>query len=422
MKAVHGRQLCPWRYIRWMQKTATHDRNRCTSPRGKGIGGAILLSVGIWAMGITGGRVSAASSDSNVIHLTNAQEKTLDIQTIHLKTQMIQPTMTLYGELRSNPDGVWPLSSPLAGVVLNMPGKSWPQIGSAVVRGSSMARIRPIVSTTLQITLALELTKVKADLAAAKVAKSTAAAAYVREKSLYAQNKAVSLQRLQAAQATLAAAKARVQADAQSIAAIAQQLKAKTGGFLPLPIFQSGVITQVLAHPGQAVAAAQPLLQIEDFHTLLASVALPAEDSGSVALDTAIRVRVLGHKHWLLAKPLTLGSQADRQTRGLSVLYLISNAGTLRPGMAITAKVPKAAKAVPMFIIPRTAVIWWRGERWVYLQPSKGAFVLHELVHPVALPGGFGVRGDTIPPQRLVTNGAQLLMAVGLRSTLKLAE
>ena len=419
MKAVHGRQLRPWGNIRWMQSAAAHDRSRCASPRRKKIGVSILLSVGILALGITGGRVSAASSDSNVIHLTSAQEKTLDIQTIHVKTQMIEPTMTLYGELRSNPDGVWTLSSPLAGVVLNMPGKSWPQIGSAVVRGSSMARIRPIVSTTLQSTLALELTKVKADLAAAKVAKSTAAAVYVREKSLYTQNKAVSLQRLQAAQATLAAAKARAQADAQSIAAIAQQLKAKTGGFLPLPIYQSGVITQVLAHPGEAVAAAQPLLQIEDFHTLLASVALPAADSGSVALDTAIRVRVLGHKHWLSGKPMTLGPQADRQTRGLSVLYLISNAGTLRPGMAITAKVPKAAKAVPMVIIPRTAVIWWRGERWVFIARGGGVFALHELINPQSVPAGYAVTNGSLPAQRIVSQGAQLLLTIKLSSTLK---
>ncbi len=372
-------------------------------------------------MGINAGNVSAASSDSNVIHLTPAQEKTLDIRTMHLKTQMIQPTMTLYGELRSNPDGVWTVSSPLAGVVLNMPGKRWPQLGSAVVRGSRMARIRPIVSTTLQITLALELTKVKADLAAAKVARSTSAAAYAREKSLYAHNKAVSLQRVQAAQAAMAAADARVRADVQSIAAVSKQLKTKSGGFLPLPFFHDGTVTDILVDPGQAVAAAQPLLKIEDFHTLLASVALPAADSGAVALGTAIHVRVLGHKHWLSAKPLTLGPKADRQTRGLSMLYLIDNAGTLRPGMAITARVPEAAKAVAMVIIPRIAVVWWRGERWVYLQPAKGAFVLHELVNPIALPGGFGVRGDVIPPQRLVTNGAQVLMTIGLRSTLKAA-
>ncbi len=363
----------------------------------------------------------AAALDSTIIHLTAAQEKALNIQTIKLKTVSIRPTITLYGDLRSNPDGVFTLSSPLAGIVLPMPGKMWPQIGKRVVRGTSLAGLKPVVSTTLEVTLALELNKVKADLAAARVAQATSAAAYAREKSLYARNKAVSLRRVQLAQAAFADAHARVRADAQSIHAISQQLKTKAGGFLPLPLpcFQSGVITKILAHPGQAVAAAQPLLQIEDFHKLIAAVALPASDSGRVAMSTVIRVRALGHKHWLKAKPLMLGPEADQQTRGLTVLYVIANPGSLRPGMAITALVPKIAKAGARTIIPRTAVVWWRGARWVYLQHGKGKFVLHELIHPIVVPGGFTVRDGTLPAQRLVSNGAQLLMTIQLQSVLK---
>ncbi|MGC8625654.1 MAG: HlyD family efflux transporter periplasmic adaptor subunit, partial [Phycisphaerae bacterium] len=271
-----------------------------------------LLAIAVLAFP---GTVSAAPPGSTVIRLTKAQEKTLNIQTAQLKKASIRPWMTLYGELRDDPDGIWILSSPLAGVVANMPGKAWPQLGTAVTRGTSLAGIKPVVSTTLQITLALELTKVKADLVAARVAQAASAAAYGREKSLYAQNKAVSLQRVQTAQAAFATACARVQADVQSITAISQQLKTKTGGFLPLPIFQSGMITDILTHPGEAVAADQPLLKIEDFHTLVAAVALPASDSGNIAMGTVIRVRALGHKHWLKAKPLALGPKADQQTR-----------------------------------------------------------------------------------------------------------
>ena len=380
-----------------------------------------LQWVGVLAVAVLTNAVhaGAASSGSTVIHLTAAQEKSLNIQTIKLNTATHRPVMRLYGELRNNPDGVWILSSPLTGVVANMPGRLWPQIGSVVIRGSSLAEIRPVVSTSLQITLALELTKARADLVAAKVAQATSAEAYARERTLYAQNKAVSLQRVQAAQAAFAGAQARVQADVQSIAAISQQLKTRAGGALPLPVFQGGIVTDILAHPGQAVAADQPLLRIEDFHTLVAAVALPASDSGNVAMDTVIRVRALGHKHWLKAKPLMLGPEADKQTRGLTALYVIANSGSLRPGMAITALVPKIANAVARTIIPRTAVVWWRGARWVYLQHGKGEFVLHELIHPIAFPGGFTVRDGTLPAQRLVSNGAQLLMTIQLQSVLK---
>ena len=365
------------------------------------------------------GSALAAPSDSSVIHLSKAQEKSLNIQSIKLSTATLRPVITLYGELRGDPDGVWILSSPLAGVVANMPGKQWPQIGAAVIRGSSLAEIKPVVSTSLQITLTLELTKVKADLAAAKVGQLTSAAAYAREKTLYAHNKAVSLQRVQAAQAAFASAHARVQADVQSISAISQQLKTRAGGVLPLPVFQSGVVTDILAHPGQAVAADQPLLKIEDFHTLVAAVALPASDSGAIAMGTAIRIRALGHQHWLKAKPLTLGPQADRQTRGLSMLYLIGNTGILRPGMVITARVPKTAKGIRMTIIPRSAVIWWRGERWVFIARGGGVFAMHELIDPQSVPAGYAVKNGSLPAQRIVSQGAQLLLTIKLSSTLK---
>jgi multidrug efflux pump subunit AcrA (membrane-fusion protein) len=361
------------------------------------------------------------NSNTGAIHLTAAQEKTLDIQTREITTAMIRPTMTLYGQLRRNPDGIWILSSPLAGVVFNMPGNAWPRLGTKVIPGSSLVGIRPVVSTTLQITLSLELTKVKADLMAARVAQSTAVAAYKREKSLYALNKAVSLQRVQLANAAFAAARARVQADVQSIAAITQQLKTKAGGFLPLSAFHSGVITAISAHPGEAVAADQTLIKIENFHSLMAAVALPASASGRVAMGTDIRIRVLGHKHWLKAKPLTIGPEADRQTRGLAVLYMIDNPGLLRPGMAITALVPKIGKMHVMTIIPRTAVVWWRGKRWVYSESPGGMFTMRELIHPKAVPEGYAIKAGSLPAngQNIVTKGAQLLLTIKLSSTIK---
>ncbi len=376
---------------------------------------SILLSEAILAA--TAGAVAAAPSGS--IHLTAAQEKALNIQSVHLKTQIIHPMLTLYGELRKNPDSIWTVSSPLAGVVLNMPGKRWPQLGTAVVRGSSMARIQPMVSTSLQITLALELTKVKADLTAAKVTQSTTTAAFSRAKTLYAQNNAVSLEQVQTAQAAMAAADARVRADVQSIAAISQQLKTKSGAILPLPFLHNGTVTDILAFPGQAVAADQGLLKIEDFHTLLASVALPASNSGTVALRTAVRVQVLGRKHWITAKPLTVAARADRQTRGLSMLYLINNAGALRPGMAITAKVPETRQAVAMVIIPRSAVVWWQGEQWIYIARGGGVFAMRELIDPKSVPGGYAISDLSLRAARIVSHGAQLLLTMQLSSTLK---
>lgn len=365
-----------------------------------------------------------AVSGSPTIHLSRAQEKSLNIRTVLLKTRAIHPTLRLYGELRKNPNGIWTVSSPLAGVVLTIPGARWPQIGDQIVRGTIVARIRPVVSTTLQITLFLELTKVKADMAAARVAETATAAAYRREKLLYAQNKAVSLQRVQMAQAAFASAHGRVQADAQSILAISRQLKTKAGGYLPLPVLQGGTVTKILTHPGQAVAADQPLLKIENFQTLLAAVALPASESGAVELTEPIQIQVLGHRHWIKATPLAIGSRADRQTRGVAVLYLVTGSPALRPGMAITALVPQTAgggQSKQWTIIPRSAVVWWHGDRWIYTAQGHGVYALHELIHPKDVPEGYAVKRSSMSVRRVVSQGAQLLMTINLASTLKKA-
>lgn len=364
----------------------------------------------------------AAPPGGIIIHLTKAQEKTLDIQTAPVKTRAIRPTLTLYGELQRNPDAAFTLASPLAGILSAMPGRPWPQIGTAVIQGQILAAVKPVVSTTLRVTLALERTRVTADLAAARVARSTTAAAYAREKSLYRQNQAVSLQRVQKAHAAWAAAQSRVKADVQSMAAITRELKAgAAGAVLPLPVFQTGTVTAVLAHPGEALAANQPILKVANFHTLLAAVALPASQSGTVAIGTPIHVRALGHKRWLVAKPVALGPAASHQTRGLSILYLIADSGTLRPKMAITAQIPKIASAVRRAIIPRSAAVWWRGRRWVYFHQPGGVFVLRQLIGPMAVPGGFAVRPGSVLPLPIVVKGAQLLMTIQLQSTLKKA-
>ena len=377
---------------------------------------------GLWAMAL-GANVSLASAalpGTTVIHLTSAQQKTLNIQTAPLKTASVRPRLRLYGQLQRNPEAVFTLASPLAGAIFAAPGRPWPHMGLEVTHGQILAGVKPVVSTTLRITLALELTKVQADLIAAKVARSTAAAAYAREKSLYQHNQAVSLRRVQQAQAAWAAARSRVKADGQSIAAIARQLKAgAAGAMLPLPVFQTGMVTAVLAHPGEALAANQPILKVENFHTLLASVSLPASESGMVAMAAPIHVRALGHRRWLVARPLAIGPAADRQTRGLSILYVVNNSGTLRPRMAIAAHVPKIARAVQRTIVPRSAAVWWRGRRWVYCKRRDGVFVLRELIHPMAVPGGFAVQPGTLPPRLIVVKGAQLLMTIQLQSTLK---
>ena len=66
---------------------------------------------GLWAMAL-GANVSLASAalpGTTVIHLTSAQQKTLNIQTAPLKTASVRPRLRLYGQLQRNPEAVFTL-------------------------------------------------------------------------------------------------------------------------------------------------------------------------------------------------------------------------------------------------------------------------------------------------------------------------
>ncbi len=358
------------------------------------------------------------------VHLTAAQSRALGLQIAAVQTVTYQPILKLPGVFQADPHHQFIVAAPLAGTVEAMTDRPWPHLGDKIAHGQAIAAIGPTASSTLRVQLALQAQQVKADLASAQVAKQVADAALKRLEGLYRHEQSVSLQRVQAAQAAQAQAAARVEADTQNLAAISRDLRSggAPGGRLPLPVFLDGTITQVLAQPGQAVAAHQPLFGVENFQSLLAAVALPAGQSAQALTHGTIQVQALGHRRWLEAKFLLIGRQADRQTGGLTVLYRVENPGSLRPEMALTAQVPRMATAQPRSFIPRSAVIWWQGQRWVYCEAGAGRFGLTALPRIEATARGYVVAPQAIPAgQRIVTRGAELLLNMQLASTIRKA-
>ncbi|NNM86212.1 MAG: HlyD family efflux transporter periplasmic adaptor subunit [Phycisphaerales bacterium] len=360
----------------------------------------------------------AVCSGSTGVHLSAAQIQALGVQSTSVHTGPVPSVLTLYGRLRADPYERFNLSSPLAGVLQAVPGHRWPQLGKRLISGQLVAEVRLVAPASLQVQLHLELLKLQADLAGAKVAEHVAQAAYRRAKSLYEQNQAVSLRNVQAAQAALATATAQVRADQSGAAAIAREIKkpGSAAGALPLPVLMSGTLTRLLARPGETVAANQPILRIANFHRLLVALALPAGQIAAPPLST-VQVHVLGCKQALVAKPLMVGPRADRQTRGLTLFYILNNPGGLRPGMALEAQMPVTGKPHIATLIPRSAVIWWQGRRWVFADTGAGNFALTPLVGASPAVHGYLVIG--FKAHRVVTSGAQILLSKLLARSLK---
>jgi hypothetical protein len=106
--------------------------------------------------------------------------------------------------------------------------------------------------------------------------------------------------------------------------------------------------------------------------------------------------------------------------QGFSYYYLASaERERLLPGMNVTASLPVGTRVKGVFI-PSSAVVWWQGKAWMYLQRKEGAFERVEIPTEHALQDGWFAAAGLSRSDRAVVTGAQLLLSEELRSQIKI--
>ncbi len=374
-----------------------------------------LIATASWAAG------SAHAAGMAGIRLTVPQQHALGIQTAQPVMTQVQSAWTVYGRLKSDPDSRTVVAAPVTGVIVLPAGGHWPELGELISGGSIAAHIKPAVTGTLYTTLALELTRTESDIAAARIARSTAKLNYRRQKTLYAMNRTVSLKSVQNAHAAYADAAARLLADRKTIASIRRQIAGKGGTSIPLPVFADGTVTRIFARPGQIVAAGQPILKLQNFHTLLAEMALPADRVWQPLDKAPIDIHVTGYRRWIPGNFMATAPAANPLTGGMGLLYRISNPGGLRPGMRVKGRIPKTTGAgqAKMEVIPRSAAVWWGGKRWIYIETGRGRFEPAALIPEQFIAQGYAISPGKLPAGPIVVHGGAELLTFSLHATLK---
>jgi hypothetical protein len=106
--------------------------------------------------------------------------------------------------------------------------------------------------------------------------------------------------------------------------------------------------------------------------------------------------------------------------QGFSYYYL-ATAGRERllPGMNVAASLPVGTQVKGVFI-PSSAVVWWQGKAWIYLQRKEGEFERIEIPTEHAMQDGWFATGGLSRSDRVVVAGAQLLLSEELRSQIKI--
>lgn len=125
---------------------------------------------------------------------------------------------------------------------------------------------------------------------------------------------------------------------------------------------------------------------------------------------------------WVDASLVSPAPLTDPRIQGRSFFYLTPAKTThFIAGMNIKANLPVGPE-VQGVICPSSAVVWWQGKEWVYVQRDAGHFVRQEISLESPIEGGWFVVKGLSPGERLVVGGAQMLLSEEFRSQIKVGE
>ena len=235
----------------------------------------------------------------------------------------------------------------------------------------------------------------KAQLDKAKASVEVARKDYQRLNQLHNDDRNVSDKVFQAGVAALATEQANVQA-----------------GQVALQSMVSGVVQRY----GEAIAGwlasdTPTLRRVLQQQEVLLQVTLPIE-AATLVPPKIIRVQAADNV-FASATLIARSPRIDPRVQGLSFFYL-SSGRVLVPGMNVQAFLPTAREAAGV-IVPQSAVVWWQGTSWIYVQRSPEHFARVEVSTEQPVKDGFFVRGGPLPDDQVVTSGAQLLLSEEFR-------
>ncbi len=293
------------------------------------------------------------------------------------------------------------LSRDAAGRVFIALGPS-AQKESGIATAVLKAAVRPIEVEAYGFILnPAALSRLNSDLLSAQAAMDAAAAQYRRTRRLYAEQKNASLRDLQTAQASYLTAQSRLEA-------LAQQLCNDWGAEL------------ARMEPQRRAQLVSALVQRRE---AIARLTAPIGDHAIDQPRTA-RIRVLGRED----QPLTATAvyAAPAVLPGLQGQTFLALVGTtefpVRPGTAVSARIPAANGSQFGVMVPRSAVVRYAGGEWVYRELDGNRFVRLQIVPAEITSQGYFVTDQLAPSMRIVVTGAQTLLSEELKAQIQVED
>jgi hypothetical protein len=155
---------------------------------------------------------------------------------------------------------------------------------------------------------------------------------------------------------------------------------------------------------GDFLSGRQTLLQI----TLPANKHLP--DNIQTIYIEASGNRSKAHKAELISMATRIESAAQGES-----YYFRTGSKDIITGMNVTAWIPEQSEQMTGVIIPKSALIWYMDQSFVYLKTAEDTFSRRTLEHYSASGDGYFIPDGIKPGEQIVTKGTQMLLSEELR-------
>ncbi len=269
-----------------------------------------------------------------------------------------------------------------------------PSIQRDVVRAAAV-----VLSAQNLVTLRESYVSARSQLEKAQASLEVSKQEYERLKSLYQNDRNVSLKTFQSAEGTLRTDEANLRF-AQSSLALREDTARQQWG--------AAVAKWVATGSPQLDA----VLQQKD---LLIQVTIP---SGHQMTAPPAALLETPSGKMLTARFLSSLPKLDPRIQGPSFLYIAAGQSSLVPGLNLVARLPSGG-AMRGVIIPRSAVVWWQGKAWAYVQAGPAEFVRREVSVESPVENGWFVTQGFVPAQHAVVSGAQQFLSEEFRSQIQ---
>jgi multidrug efflux system membrane fusion protein len=184
-------------------------------------------------------------------------------------------------------------------------------------------------------------------------------------------------------------------------------------GYAALTSGKAGIVTAVLAEPGQVVAAGAPVIALAEAGEIEVALYVPEQDVTHLSTGQAVPLRLWANDEIRAEGRIReIGGQADSGSRTYSVRVSVPNPpAEMRLGMTATATLGLGREA-PHIVVPVTALTQVEGRDAVYVADRAAQTVAPRFVETDGVtPDGVKLRTGLAPGDVVVTGGVQFLTA-----------